>query len=406
MNDFLTSMLSLLVVATLVALIAHRLKLPYTVGLVLAGIALAVSPFQAGLTLTQSIIYEIILPPLLFEAAINIQWKDLRLDALPILTLALPGTLISAAFVTAALHFGLGWPLPPALMFGVLIAATDPVAVIAMFKDNGVRGRLRLLVESESLLNDGVAAVLFALALVWVQAAGQAHVSVGQIGGLLLVTVGGGILAGALCAGVAILLVRGTEDHLVESTVTAVLAYSAFLLAEHFHGSGVLATVTAGLLLGNLGLAETKTRFTGMVSVKVREFALEMWDFVAFIANSMVFLLIGITVAGIPFHRLGIWALVFVILAVLAGRALTVYPLCALFAGSRWRIEPPCQHVLWWGGLRGALGLALALSLPRDMPMHDEVLVATFGVVVVSVVGQGLTMPLLLRRLKIGGVPE
>ena len=207
MNDFLTSMLSLLVVATLVALIAHRLKLPYTVGLVLAGIALAVSPFQAGLTLTQSIIYEIILPPLLFEAAINIQWKDLRLDALPILTLALPGTLISAAFVTAALHFGLGWPMPPALMFGVLIAATDPVAVIAMFKDNGVRGRLRLLVESESLLNDGVAAVLFALALVWVQAAGQAHVSVGQIGGLLLVTVGGGILAGALCAGVAILLV-------------------------------------------------------------------------------------------------------------------------------------------------------------------------------------------------------
>ncbi|WBO60166.1 cation:proton antiporter [Acidocella sp. MX-AZ03] len=288
----------------------------------------------------------------------------------------------------------------------MLIAATDPVAVIAMFKDNGVRGRLRLLVESESLLNDGVAAVLFALALVWVQAAGQAHVGVGQIGGLLLVTVGGGILAGALCAGVAILLVRGTEDHLVESTVTAVLAYSAFLLAEHFHGSGVLATVTAGLLLGNLGLAETKTRFTGMVSVKGKEFALEMWDFVAFIANSMVFLLIGITVAGIPFHRLGIWALVFIILAVLAGRALTVYPLCALFAGSRWRIEPPCQHVLWWGGLRGALGLALALSLPLDMPMHDEVLVATFGVVVVSVVGQGLTMPWLLRHFKIGGVRE
>ncbi len=400
MNDFLTSMIALMIVAIVVALVAHRLRLPYTVGLVIAGIGLELSPIHLGLVLTQNIIFEIILPPLLFEAAINIQWKDLRQDALPILTLAIPGTMIAATVVTLAFRFALGWPLQPALMFGVLIAATDPVAVIAMFKDNGVHGRLRLLVESESLLNDGVAAVLFALVLAWVQASGQAHLQTGQIASLLSATVGGGILSGAVCAGFAILLMRRTEDHLVESSVTTVLAYGSFLLAEHFNCSGVLATVTAGLLIGNLGLAPA-SKYGVSISDRGREFTLALWDFLAFIANSFVFLLIGITVAGIPFHELGNRALSFDIIVVLISRALTIYPLCALFRGSGWSISGKFQHVLWWGGLRGALGLALALSLPPELQMRNQVLIATFGVVVFSVVAQGLTMPLLLRALGI-----
>lgn len=400
MNDFLTPMIDLMIVALAVALIAHRLRLPYTVGLVIAGIVLAFSPIHLGLVLTQDIIFQIILPPLLFEAAINIQWKDLRQDALPILTLAIPGTIISAVIVALSFHIGLGWPVQPALMFGVLIAATDPVAVIAMFKDNGVHGRLRLLVESESLLNDGVAAVLFALVLAWAQASGQVHVSSAQITSLLAVTVGGGILAGAVCAGLAIMLARRTVDHLVESAVTTTLAYGSFLLAEHFNCSGVLATVTAGLLMGNLGLTPA-SKYGGSITDKGREFTLALWDFLAFIANSFVFLLIGITVAGIPFHELGNRALAFDIIVVLVSRALTIYPLCALFYRSGWRISARFQHVLWWGGLRGALGLALALSLPQDLQMRDQVLIATFGVVVFSVVVQGLTMPLLLRGLGI-----
>ncbi len=400
MNDFLTPMIDLMIVAIAVALIAHRLRLPYTVGLVVAGIGLALSPIHLGLVLTQNIIFEIILPPLLFEAAIHIQWKDLRQDALPILTLAVVGTMIASAFVTLAFHYVLGWPLQPALMFGVLIAATDPVAVIAMFKDNGVQGRLRLLVESESLLNDGVAAVLFAIVLAWVQASGQAHPDSGQIASLLAVTVGGGIVAGAVCAGLAIMLMRGTADHLVESTVTTILAYGSFLLAERFNCSGVLATVTAGLLMGNLGLAPA-SKFGGSITDKGREFTLALWDFLAFIANSFVFLLIGITVAGIPFQELGSRALSFDIIVVLISRALTVYPLAALFCCSHWRISARFQHVLWWGGLRGALGLALALSLPQELALRNQVLIATFGVVIFSVVVQGLTMPLLLRALGI-----
>ncbi|WP_241869275.1 cation:proton antiporter [Acidocella aminolytica] len=393
-------MIDLMIVAIAVALVARRLRLPYTVGLVVAGIGLALSPINPGLVLTHNVIFELILPPLLFEAAINIQWKELQQDALPILTLAIVGTLLAAAAVTLAFHFLLGWPLKPAMMFGVLIAATDPVAVIAMFKDNGVHGRLRLLVESESLLNDGVAAVLFALVLAWVQASGQAHLGTGQIAGLLAVTVGGGIVTGAVCAGLAIMLIRRTTDHLVESTVTTILAYGSFLLAERFNCSGVLATVTAGLLMGNLGLAPV-SKYGHSVTDKGREFTLALWDFLAFIANSFVFLLIGITVAKIPFHDLGDKALSFDIIVVLISRALTVYPLSMLFRRSPWSIPTKFQHVLWWGGLRGALGLALALSLPSALEMRNQVLIATFGVVVFSVVVQGLTMPLLLRGLGI-----
>lgn len=170
MDVILSSTVGLLVAAIFVALIARRLRLPYTVGLVVTGIALALLQIEKGGFLTHDFIFDVILPPLLFEAAINIHWQPLWRDALPVLTLAILGTIVSAVVVAAGMVFLLGWPVRPAVLFGVLIAATDPVAVIAMFKDNRVTGRLRLLVESESLFNDGVAAVLFTLVVAWVQA--------------------------------------------------------------------------------------------------------------------------------------------------------------------------------------------------------------------------------------------
>ena len=158
-----------MIVAILVAIVARRLSLPYTVGLVIAGAALALAHVQTGIRLTHDIIFEVILPPLLFEAAINIHWHELRREMLPVLVLSIFGVVISAAIVCAGMVWLLAWPVASALVFAVLIAATDPVAVIAMFKDMGLTGRLRLLVESESLFNDGVAAVLFGLALSWTQ---------------------------------------------------------------------------------------------------------------------------------------------------------------------------------------------------------------------------------------------
>ncbi len=399
MDALITSALGLLLAAIAVALVARRLHLPYTVGLVLAGAALAMAHVHTGIALTHEVVYSLILPPLLFEAAINIHWHELRQDAVPVLVLSIIGTLIAAATVGAGMAWGLGWPLQAAALFGALIAATDPVAVIAMFKDNNLTGRLRLLVEAESLFNDGVAAVLFTLVLAWAQAGGGAPQSAASVALNLGWTVAGGILVGLATAALVLGLAGRTTDHLVESTLTTVASYGAFLLAEHMGCSGVLATVAAGLVIGNLGiLAETDA---SRITPHGRQFMLALWEFIAFIANSLVFLLIGLAVGGMRLSQPGMLGLLAVIALVLASRALTVYPLCLCFARSRWAMPMPMQHVLWWGGLRGALGLALALSLPPALPWRDSILTATFAVVIFSVVGQGLTMPPLLRGLKL-----
>jgi CPA1 family monovalent cation:H+ antiporter len=196
--------------------------------------------------------------PLLFEAALAIRWRELKRDALPILILSVFGVVISCIVVTAGMTMLLKWPLAPALLFGVLISATDPVAVIAMFKDTGVGGRLRLLVESESLFNDGVAAVFFVLALGFAQAAGSDNVAGGFMSMSIVIalvhTALGGVAVGLVCGGVAIFVIGRADDYLIETAVTTVTAYGAFLMPNILAVRGVLATVAAGLLIGNLGI--------------------------------------------------------------------------------------------------------------------------------------------------------
>ncbi len=397
MDVILLRTAGLLVVAMLVAIIARRIRLPYTVGLVLTGAVLALARIDTGIVLTHDLIFDGILPPLLFEAALCIHWSELRRDVLPVLTLATLGVVISAIVVAIGTASLLGWPISSALIFGVLIAATDPVAVIAMFKDTGVKGRLRLLVESESLLNDGVAAVLFALVLASAQAAGGESTTAVQAVRALLLTAGGGTFVGLVCGAIAIALAGRTTDHLVETALTVIVAYGSFLLAEQLHVSGVLATVAAGLLMGNFGALNAREQTAP--AFEDREFVMAFWEFAAFVANSLIFLLIGVTVAGIPFSGFGLAALAIIVVLVLIGRALTVYPLCLIFARSRWAIPMPAQHILWWGGLRGALALALALALPPSLAFRNEIVIATFGVVAFSVVAQGLTMSPFLRVL-------
>jgi CPA1 family monovalent cation:H+ antiporter len=393
MDEALRQIVGVLAVAMIVALAARRFKLPYTVGLVIVGVVLALLKADIGLPLTHDFIFDLILPPLLFEAAITLSWPELRRYILPILVLSTFGTIVSAGVVAGGMVWLLGWPTPSALVFGALIAATDPVAIIAMFNDNGVKGRLRLLVESESLFNDGAAAVLFVMALAWSQSAENPQTSIGMIGTLVLI-VAGGIAIGAVCGGAAIIVAWRTSEHLIEAALTMVAAYGSFLVAEYFHVSGVLATVTAGLIMANFRLL----RGESFLSPRGQEFILGFWDFAAFLANSVVFLLIGVAVAAMPFRSYGAVLLTSVVV-VLLGRGLTVYPLSLLFLRSRWTISLREQHILWWGGLRGALALALALSMPPTLPLRDEIVVVTFGVVAFSIVVQGLTMPLLLRRL-------
>jgi monovalent cation:H+ antiporter, CPA1 family len=300
-----------LLTASLVAIVSRRLKLPYSVGLVIAGITLALIPNAIELPLTRDLIFNIFLPPLIFEAALHLEWKAFRRDLPLTAGLAFPGVLIAAIAVSGGMHFLIGWSWIGAALFGVLIAATDPVSVIASFREMKVERRLSMLVEAESLLNDGAAAVGFAL-LVAI-AAGDGVTPVALVGSLLW-TVAGGVVAGLVVSGGLLIVAGRTEDHLVEITLTTLAAYGSFLLAEHFHMSGVLASLSAGLLVGNFGMMRS-------ISENSRSHVFAFWEYAAFLANSVVFILIGSHEAHQHLTDV-VGAAAVAIVLVLAGRAL------------------------------------------------------------------------------------
>lgn len=377
----------LLLVAAVVAILTRVVRFPYTVGLVVTGVLLSFVPFVQTVPLTKELLFSALLPPLIFEAALFLPWKELRRE-MPIVTLMATLGVVAAALVTTlGLHWLAGWPLISAGIFGILISATDPVSVIATFKEMRVTGRLRLLVESESLFNDGTAAVFFALLLSLAQ--GESATAPMMVVRTLW-TVGGALACGGLLALTTLLLAGRTTDHLVEVALTTVCAYGSFLLAEHLHCSGVLATLTAGLVVGN-------RHATGRISPAGRDAVDTFWEFAAFVANSLVFLLIGLHEAHQDFS-IGLGTAALAIGLVTVGRAAAIYPICLLFSRSRLRVSGSFQHVMVWGGLRGALALALALGLPADMPLREEIVSAAFAVVAFSVIVQGLTMTPLLRQ--------
>lgn len=385
----------LLLAACMVAMISRRIGLPYTAGLVLAGIALAYLPLGIDLPLSRALIFTVFLPPLIFEAALQLRWDRFRAQMPLTLVLAFVGVAISGAVVAAGMHWLLGWSWLGAAFFGVLIAATDPVSVIAAFKEMHAEPRLGMVVEAESLLNDGVAAVGFAILM---SIAGGQGIGPGGATALLGWTVAGGIAIGG-GIGVAVLLLAGrTRDHLVEITLTAIIAWSSFLVAEAAGASGVFAALVAGLIVGNLG-------WRGAISEDGQSHVMGFWEFAAFLANSCLFLLIGSHEAHQPIALVS-GALALAIVLTLIGRAAAVYPLAALFVRTRLRLPAKYQHVLVWGGLRGAVGLALALSVPASVAEQREIVVLTFGVVAFSIFAQGLTMPPLLRRWKLTGATQ
>jgi CPA1 family monovalent cation:H+ antiporter len=285
------------------------------------------------------------------------------------------------------------WQWFGALVFGTLIAATDPVSVIAIFKEAKAHGRLLVLIEAESLLNDGTAAVAFGVVVAL--ASGEQLTSF-EVAVMLLKSIGGGVICGAAVAIGALLLTGQTKDHLVEITFTTIAAYGSFLLADHFGLSGVLATITAGLVMSNF-------KAFNSISSRGQEAVQAFWEYAAFVANSLIFLLIGMQEAHQNFLAIWLPALIAIVLVTL-GRAIAIYPCCYAFSHSSLRVASKHQHVLFWGGLRGALALALALGLPPEVPQRAEIITISFAVVAFSVFAQGLTIAPFLRR--IGEIPR
>ncbi len=378
----------LLLVASVVGVLARRLHVPYSVGLVVAGIGLALLPWHPSVSLSRELVYGGILPPLIFEAAYALRWDALRRNLSLVVVLATVGVLLSALATGAVMTGLVHWPMSAALLFGILIAATDPVSVLATLKEIKAHGRLALIIEAESLLNDGTAAILFAVAIGFVTGDPLTYKTVAITLGATFAI---GLLAGAVVAGIVLTLVGRTDDHLIEVALTTVAAYGSFLLAEQFGGSGILATLTSGMLLGNLA-----PRW-GFISDAGDRVVRSTWEFITFLANSLVFLLIGLAEGHEDFGGLW-WTVSAAVVAVLVGRMAAVYLVCGLFSRGRNYVPAAQQHALVWGGLRGALGLALVLSIPESYPWRHPIVVVTFAVVAFSIIIQGLTCRPLLRR--------
>jgi CPA1 family monovalent cation:H+ antiporter len=383
-----TIIVALVLVASLVAIVARRSRLPYTVSLVLVGLFIAIrSPLQ--INETPELILAIFVPPLIFEAAFHLDLSQLRRNLLPILILAAPGVLLTMLIVGAVVAFGVGLPLETALVFGALIAATDPVAVVSLFRALGVPHQLALTVEGESLFNDGTAIVVFRIALA-AALTGAFDPAAGLVDFLRVSA--GGMVIGLVLGWLVSQFIAHLEDRLIVTTLTTLLAYGSYLVAEQVHVSGVLAVVIAGLLCGNLGMANASP------TTKIMIF--NLWEYLAFLANSVVFLLIGLNV---DLRQLwtNLGAIAVALGAVLVSRALVVYGLSWLARLRRTGPRFPFSwlHVLFWGGLRGAISLALALSLPVSLAHREELQAMAFGVVLFTLLAQGTTIGYLLERL-------
>jgi len=397
--QFASIFVVLFTIATAVAMLARRLKMPYTVALVLTGIVLGSVHVFSPPHLTKELLYAIFLPGLVFEAAFHLEARAFKRNARAIVALAVPGVAVAigatAAILDVAAHvlpFIGGFRFVHALVFGALIAATDPIAVVAMFKSLGAPKRLGVLVEGESLLNDGTAIVFFTMALGFLSgkslSAPAATLDFVRI-------VGMGALIGAAVAFASALAIQQVDDAMIEITITTIAAYGSFAAAEQFHFSGVIATVVAGIVLGSYAHGKAMSPST---RVAVETF----WEYVAFALNSVVFLLIGFQVRIESLFAS--WKTILVAYAaVTLGRAFVVAIVTALLARTRERLPWKWSAVMTWGGLRGALSMVLALALPRDFTQREGIITITFGVVLLSLLVQGLTMAPLLRRLDVLG---
>lgn len=385
----------LLLASAVVTVAARWVRLPYTIALLLLGLALGLLNNTPILQLSSDVILLLFLPPLLFEAAFVLDLDLLWTRRRGVMVLALLGTVMATVVGGGVIYLTAIMPWSVALLFGAMIAATDPVAVLAVFRQLGVDARLSVLLEGESLFNDGIALVLFTT-LVTTTTLGFHPV---QATATLIWSVVGGIAIGLLVGGIGYFLLAHTHEHLTEMLVSVAVAYGAFLAADEVAASGVLATLAAGMALGRIGRTRLGLLSNGMGPL------IELWAFLAFLANSALFLELGITVrtADLWNHRTSvIWG----IAAALIGRAAVSYILGPLISFIGTSLPMKERHVLFWGGLRGAVALAAALSLPADFPHQDELLAMTYGAVLFTLLVQGLTITPLVRLLGLQNAPD
>jgi CPA1 family monovalent cation:H+ antiporter len=405
--SFALRLVLLFAVATAVAIATRRVRVPYTVALVLAGLGLGATGLGGDVHLTKDLLYAVFLPGLIFEAAYNLTLKEIRDNARAILGLAVPGVIVSMGATAwilvsaSATSFAPAFSWPVALVFSALIAATDPIAVVALFKTLGAPRRLSVLVEGESIVNDGTAAVLFGIVLA--AAAGGVHLDVTRAAVDFLIVVGAGGAIGGVVGFVTESLRKRVGEPMLEIALTSLAAYGSFAIAEQGRASGIIATLVAGLVCRRFAPEVSREpraeKFTEQQRGRGGEIVVEsFWEYVAFALNSVVFLLIGMEVK--VSLLLAAWRPI-----ALAWMAMTLARVLVVFLGA-FALRPTRERIPWrfasvlvWGGLRGALSMVLALAIPRDFPQRELIVTTTYGVVLLSIVLQGMTAGPLVRAL-------
>ncbi|HEY6332159.1 MAG TPA: cation:proton antiporter [Blastocatellia bacterium] len=395
-----SGIMALLLVAALVRGVTKRPRLPFAVVLVLVGIGLnllsgylpGVLPSWHDIELSSSLILYVFLPSLIFESAFNLDIRQLRENLAPVLTLAVPGLLLSTGVIGGLVYLATPTPLAPALLLGAILSATDPVAVLAVFKRLGVPLRLRTVVEGESLFNDASSLVVARLILASMVGSLVSNSIISTAVGAFIVVFGGGLVAGWILGRITGYALGRVEDNFIEITLTTVLAYVSFIVAEQIlHVSGIMATIAAGLAIGGWGRMK--------VSAPVRTYLEHFWEYIAFVANALIFLMVGLRV-----DLRSLWAagalLGWVVLALLLSRAIVVFgllPLAQHLPGAR-PLSRSYQTIIYWGGLRGAIALAIVLSLPQ-FAERERFIAVVMGAVLFTLLANGLTIEPLVRRL-------
>jgi CPA1 family monovalent cation:H+ antiporter len=396
--------LILVMLAAGITAIAKKLKRPYPIALVIVGTIIGLvnipllEPLKDFITeaeIFNFVIITMFLPALLGEAALKLPFSHLKENKKPIIALAFGGTLLSFILIGFSAIWLLHLSIPAAFVFAALMSATDPVSVLSIFKSVGVKKRLATVIEGESLFNDGLAVVLFKISAFYL----LTYIELGALGAgyglweFIKVISLGLIIGGVLGYGFS-QLTKYFDDYPLEIIFSIILFYGSFLLAENVHASGVIAVVVAALIFGNYG---TKIGMSPTTKLNINNF----WDVAALLANSLVFLMVGLEITRIDLAEK--WGLIFLaIFIVLVARSIAVYS--SLFFIKNF--PRSWKHVINWGGLKGSLSIALVLSLPRDFTGREEILIMAFSVVLFSLVTQGLTIKPLLSWLGVNKKEE
>lgn len=394
-------------VAVFSSVFLRKIRFPFTIGLVVIGFFFGFLAIKfnylpiSELNLTPEIILYLILPTLIYDAAINIDIKALFKNIIPILLLAIFGVLISTGIIGGVLSSFTTMTIGMALLFGALISATDPVAVIALFSEIGAPKRLVTLVDGESIFNDATAIVMFTIVLSSItnKVSSQGSTFFNSFLDFLIVLLGG-ILIGVLIGILGGLIVRiHRSNNILQVTISLIMAYISFITADKLHVSGVMSTLAAGIVVSLLS--------NDVIKHENHYYQENFWHYFSFVANSFVFLLLGITEANsfenpeVFFKSLKI--LLIVIPTVTLARAIIVFVLIPLYnlIDKKNRISFPYQTVLFWGGLRGAVPVALVLAIPADLPGKDLIVHLTLGYIMFTLLVQGTTVKAMMKKLNI-----